>query len=519
MVRGPEIDSPKPDRQLVVFVHGWGASREDWWGTTRRALEDAKELSDCNFYFHQYTSSRVKPPKLFSRFLEIFLGKAADQELGQLGEHLWSNIKNRVNDGGYNRVLLFGHSFGGLVVADAIGYANRRVAEGDESDKRLLKLTDRFGLCCSPLAGANLAQSYNSILGSMAPNPHIQGLLADNAARVSTVDAFVDHLQSHEWQLTVFRASEDGVVDEAEIYEPLDNGDVRYYREVLEGTHSACVQDIGPVRRKDNFEKVKRWILQGRKPEVAHEKVTPVRRSDRGNYAWLVRRLENELSEEPFQSWGSMRDRSPFDPIYLLRIFLQQLVYAASRIDSHAVGSANLWVAQFDTDDRLHLRSEEREGFFATNQLLQNVPIGSDAGWGIRPNWVRREADRFERNSAGARAFLRNAPELVEVGETAFPSASDLDAGVTHILGIPLFVERDLTGISESDVAGAPLAITVDLRYDADPPDALADELKVSAQEITRIFRIFAERWGQSEIRLPLRDMRMGGNTDSQEPD
>src|SRR6267378_566258 len=108
-------------KHLVVFVHGWGANRDDWWGSTKTAFESERKLKDkVRFYFHGYDTYQSPDIRLWGRVREIFGSKSRVQELGQLGEHLWSVLRQEFE--GATSVALFGHSFGGLVVADAVRY-------------------------------------------------------------------------------------------------------------------------------------------------------------------------------------------------------------------------------------------------------------------------------------------------------------------------------------------------------------------------------------------------------------
>jgi hypothetical protein len=250
-------------------------------------------------------------------------------------------------------------------------------------------------------------------------------------------------------------------------------------------------------RSKANFEKIARWI------EESLGTVTAAGSTTRGNFSQLLDRLKKELEEEPFRSWTMLRKESEVDDVYLFRIFLQQLVYLAAHAHEKALGSANLWVAHFEGDGSLHLRSEEREGFFATGQLV--VYSGAYAAGGksvtIRANEVHKDGASLHRNSAGAKAYVTGNPELVAIASTDFPSRSDRGTGITHILGVPLHTSRELNDVDADQTDGAPLAITIDFRFDQEPSKDDVAALTKAATEITSLFRSFQQTWVGGRVR------------------
>jgi hypothetical protein len=173
-------------------------------------------------------------------------------------------------------------------------------------------------------------------------------------------------------------------------------------------------------------------------------------RRRRENFDELIKKLRAELSLEPFWFWRVLRGTSDVKDNYLLRIVLPCLIYAAARIDSAALGSANLWVAHCDPQGKTHLRSEEREGYFTTGQLvvLSGAIMAGEDKVTVRANRVHEANESEGRNSAGALAYVRGKAQLVATDQTEFPSEIDRQTGVTHVLGIPLYSKKDFGNLS-----------------------------------------------------------------------
>lgn len=248
-------------KHLAIFVHGWGAAEPEWWGTTTAALKSFGHVNEIKCFFHQYHTTHSPQWKVVQRIREIFCNVARHQELGELGQDLWSNVRSQFRRTDSRSISIFGHSFGGLVVADAISYAAQRAADGSDEDARTLGALTGVALCCSPMDGAKLAQNYSSIMKPVAKNIHVQNLLKDSKKREEVLNSFINYISQKPYFLTLFRADGDGIVGSKDIYGPFVRAEVKFYEDVLEGTHSDCVQNIGPATKTSNFEKIKQWLL------------------------------------------------------------------------------------------------------------------------------------------------------------------------------------------------------------------------------------------------------------------
>jgi pimeloyl-ACP methyl ester carboxylesterase len=486
-------------KQLVVFVHGWGAGEVDWWGTTKTSFPSHPKAADFHFHFHHFQTSKAPQLKLWASLRNLLRGSEATERIGELGQTLWTTLAFEVERSGAKEIVLFGHSFGGIVLADTIRHAVKRESM-HEGDRQLLSRIRHIALCASPMSGASLAETYLKLVSPLgATNDHVVNLLRNNRDREDAVNVFVNFLKRPDAPLlTLFYAAGDAVVQRPEAFEPFDRALVSYHEAALEGGHSDCIQNVGPTSgRHKNYERVAAWLF--RLP-VATTAPTPPTRAEairlRQSFDNLFSSLEKTLNEDPFRSWEELRGNSTVKGSYLLRVFLQQLIFVASRMNSHALGSANLWVAH-PAGDALHLRSDEREGYFATTQLITISAERVD----FRPNRVIEKAQDFERNSAGARAHLRDEPTLVAVDKSAFPSAQDELIGVTHILGVPLFRKEDLDNEQPDRRKGMPLVITVDFSYDEEPSAMECEELVSAGKRLSSLFRRFLDQWPRDEDR------------------
>ena len=485
------------EQHLVVLVHGWGANSEDWWGSTRSAFSNVRRLQKkVEYYYHRYDTKQTPDWKVWSSITKLFGWNPEEQALNQLGEHLWSQL--RQHSGNASSIALLGHSFGGLVVADAIRHGLKN-AEVRDDDARILNAITAVALCCTPVAGAALADKYTKVVQLVGKNKHVLNLRKSSRERQDVVNAFLGYIQDNPQLLTLFRATGDAIVSPAEVTGPFENAGIPVRIDTLDGTHSDCVQNIGvqEKERKDNFDKLVRWL------EASIPNASTVSMSKRDHYRQLLDELRAEVNEEPFRSWKKLREHSDVDDVYLLRIFLQRLVYVATRMHKKALGSANLWVAHYEGDGSLHLRSEEREGLFATDQLVVYLgKFGAGGGVTIRANQIHSDGDSISRNSAGARAFVTGKPELVTTATTRFNSRSDREEGVTHVLGVPLHSSREVKDMEVGkEIEGTPLAITIDFHFEDEPSLGEVEILTQGATEITALFKEFQQRWVDGRVR------------------
>jgi len=501
-------------RQLLVFVHGWGAGEPEWWGSTRTSLPAHKGAADYRFHFHTYPTTKAVRPNAWRRFWQLLGNEPTNEVIGESGQTLWSRVREQLAVQACDTAVLFGHSFGGLIIADAIRHADERARQGSKADEAALSKVSRIALCASPVDGADLAGLYVKLASPFGTNVHLQNLLKSDRDRKCAVDVFMGFLQRHQdLRLALFYATSDQVIDRNDLFKPFLRAGVSYEEVALDGGHSDCVQNIGPasVDRSANYERVARWLFEAspiRGDDAAPPPLpppAPISKADprlfRDSFDSLMRNLRSTIDAEPFLSWQDLREGSPVKDLYLLRIFFQQLIFAASRIDDHALGSANLWVAHLTPGrSEVHLRSEEREGFFAADQLVVYTPEQVN----IRANKVNEIKGLLDTNSAGAQAYLKSQPVLIATKRSEFPSQLDTKAGITHILGIPLCDPHEFRQILSAQQEGSPLAITVDFHFDAEPDQDDVQLLVAAANQLTELYRTFSGRWPPGGLRLAL---------------
>jgi pimeloyl-ACP methyl ester carboxylesterase len=497
--------------QLVVFVHGWGANNQDWWGATRSSFKSHSEFNGkVEFLFHGYATSK-RPQGIISRIREILGSQEKLQDLAELGQQLWSDLRQEYR---YQRsVVLFGHSFGGLVVASAIGYGIR---QNSKDDKAILAAICGIGLCCTPIGGADLADIYERITSVLGKNRQVLDLQKSSPLRTEVVNEFMSYIRPRLNNLTIFRASGDGTVQSKETIEPFLNANLSVIAEVIRGNHSDCVQNIGEYGpNKENFEKLATWIKrclkidESRMRPAAEPKLD--KKSERTDFNESLSGLSNEINGSVLKN--PLSEHVDVPRMYLLRIFLQKLVYTATLMHEETVGSANLWVAHIDSSRNLHLRSEEREGFFSIDQLVvdssEHAVVTPRVT--IRRNLVQYDGAKFDSNSAGARAFIKGKPQLVNVLQgrsgpgnnrrPTFPSESDLRTGITHILGIPLTSREEFEKRNDEMKDGVPLALTIDFAFSNDPSDEIITDLSETAANIQAVYERFVRSWPQDSVR------------------
>ena len=240
---------------LVVFVHGLGANESEFWGKTPNTLKGCDHLSsriDVRFWGYE-TTKRIR---LHQRVLARFGAGKTLESVSSLGEHLWSKLRLWHQENEYHDIRLLGHSMGGLVVAAALGYGIKRNSPNDQD---LIRALDAVAFVATPLGGASLADKAGPLFELFGDNVHVEDLAQGSKSREKLVSRFISEaVQRNRVSLTIFRASNDQVVNENEVDEPLINSEgANYRKDVLVGNHSGCVQDLGAD--SDNLKMLVNW--------------------------------------------------------------------------------------------------------------------------------------------------------------------------------------------------------------------------------------------------------------------
>lgn len=244
---------------LVAVLHGLGSGDPAFWGTTIDELARDARLRDNRIRprLIRYETTR-RPDGVISRAFRLVRGSSgALQNLELLGESVRTQVDGAMRDMAADRVLLLGHSLGGLVCASALG--QWFAAQQPSRRPRVLGL----GTVASPLGGAKLAGTVANLTRFYGRNVQIDDLAVDSDRRRRVIGDFYQYyLQGANGEWTPFRASSEEVLDAEQSELWPGEFDVSQWRErakVLQGTHSGCIQDLG--RGNQNYEIIVNWIL------------------------------------------------------------------------------------------------------------------------------------------------------------------------------------------------------------------------------------------------------------------
>lgn len=239
---------------LAVFVHGLGGQVDSYWGQTRKLLTSDKELRSqgIRFAFWGYPTS-VTPQG--PRFMRLLASRSRLPNVRELGGLLWNDLM-----GGelrrFDRIALFGHSLGGLVVQAA---ACKAMSRAEEERTRLVAT----GLCASPTAGSKLADLVSKMSKLWGGNVQFKDLAVESEERNILQAEFVNnvvHSNGPQVSVRVWYAIEDPIVTKSEV-----DALFRYNVIELAGDHSSCIQTNA------NVGVFKDWIIgalsgEGRPP-------------------------------------------------------------------------------------------------------------------------------------------------------------------------------------------------------------------------------------------------------------
>ena len=241
---------------LLVVTHGLGAD-EGFWGSTIETLETDSRMSGVEIRRWGYETGKL-PDVLGLRLFNRLVRKRRKQSIDFLGKQLWSNL--RVWSGSHSDIILLGHSMGGLVTAAALRHGHTMMHVGDPS------LLDKVrGAVCvaTPFGGARDATTLSRIYAPIGGNLHLKELRPESTVRKAIVNAFINRcLRSDDFELFLFEASRDEVVETGEVTSPFQGEP--YQSDVLDGTHSGCISDLPPTN--DNVEKLIAAICQLQDP-------------------------------------------------------------------------------------------------------------------------------------------------------------------------------------------------------------------------------------------------------------
>jgi pimeloyl-ACP methyl ester carboxylesterase len=497
---------------VALFVHGIGASQETWWGTTPGALMTDPQLRHIEFDFFRYESSKSADR---SWFVHPWFTRRKLAGLEDLGALLWDRLLDHAGNPNFSSIALFGHSMGGLVIAAAIVDGFRR--EDSERARQVRGMIKIIGLCATPLGGADIAAFANRLIKVLGPNPQMSDLRRISPTRLTIVAQLQNYTSlgavkegSDRVALQFFRVGSDTVVaSDEERYGPFAKS-VQWSGEAIAGAlvggHSECVKDLSPD--KENYRKIAGWLIRYLPSKIDAMHTVPKPEEPRDEFVTLIEELQAQLwVNGVFGAWRAPKSYlDDASDTYLLRLFLQNLLYTVTKIHDQTVGSANVWVCHELEGEGAgakprSLRSEEREGHFEIGQLV--VLAGNTVRY--RPNQITFEPSRSRELSVAAQAIVAERPVFSPTQGVSYDSQAERGRGITHILGIPLFKVSDKSRLM---LEGTPLAITIDFTFPKAPTDSESDVIDKRAKAVISLFSEFAERWkGRTSLALSTNDL------------
>ncbi len=229
---------------LIYLVHGLGVeSAENWWGTTKETLEGYFRKKSLNYSVEfKYFNYRTKKSDSLKNKLLNFFGKGdVLSSLDDIGKNFASVLDTDPSINDADCVILFCHSMGGLVAANALVYVNS-VTTLSELSRKITHII----FCGTPLGGSNLASRARYL--PYPKSSHVKELLKDSCSRqivslklkeISSLDG-VDKTN-----ISFIKISEDEVVkDDMEIYGVFFNQLNGIETPTITGAHSKSVQNI-----------------------------------------------------------------------------------------------------------------------------------------------------------------------------------------------------------------------------------------------------------------------------------
>ena len=242
-------------KTLVYLVHGLGVESEEWWGNTKDTLEKLLEEESGEIEF-KYLNYKTRKFDSLGEKIKSFFGKGdALATLNDLGKHFISKLASDESIENADCIMFFCHSMGGLVVANALEYANNV-----ESLRFISHKITHIILCGTPLGGAKLANRAEYLPVSSL---HIKELLKDNCSReiisLKLKELTSIHNDRLKTNLSFIRISEDEVVKtDEERYGVFYNQLNGIETPTITGSHSGSVQNMNVI----NAGIIKRHIAQ-----------------------------------------------------------------------------------------------------------------------------------------------------------------------------------------------------------------------------------------------------------------
>ena len=208
-----------------------------------------------------YRTSKLPDPPVLRRFGAI-LRRWKHQSLSEIGEELWSNLRSWSDC--HDRVILVGHSMGGLVAAAALIHG---FSSDEDQDEELCSKVQGLICIATPFAGVSLVKKALRYY-----NQNIADVSSRSKRRRRIVQHFTHILERNELSLVLMRAANDQWVLPGEVTQPF--GWDQYRQDVLEGNHSSCIKNLATDHT--NLTKLVRSIRRILDPTVEDSQGTEV---------------------------------------------------------------------------------------------------------------------------------------------------------------------------------------------------------------------------------------------------
>ena len=258
-------------KTLVIMVHGLGVQSEEWWGTTIDELNSDSELVSRDIYFKPYSYRTEFFNGLGNSAKNIFGKGSVLATLDNIGNNLISRIHSDREFQKYDDIILFGHSMGGFVIANALNYANNTLIMSALAQK-----ISHVIMCGTPLGGANLANQAKKVFPDWYISGHIRELAKSSCIREVMAHRFNNHVEMNgitKTNLSFIFIGEDEVVStDPERLGIFYNHTCGIHIPVLNGSHSGSVQNLDQTNENGNFGIIREHILSCYNSDISKQR-------------------------------------------------------------------------------------------------------------------------------------------------------------------------------------------------------------------------------------------------------
>ena len=220
-------------------MHGFASSEKTW----QHASQEIKEATKRAGHKNQEHILWNYPTKRINWWGRGVADRSIDASLTTLGDALWSRLVSSYAADSHARIVLVGHSFGGLVISACMTARLSRPAQSD-SESLILKALCSPIFVASPLVGANMARLALRLHRTIGSNIHLRHLAKKAPARVRVERDLVNAIRWGQVSPSIFGAQNDRDVKICELIpHGLSKDDFATYH-IIDGNHSKCLTKI-----------------------------------------------------------------------------------------------------------------------------------------------------------------------------------------------------------------------------------------------------------------------------------